>query len=55
MDAGGELSRFKTQRNHIDQLLAAGGDTVEDKAAPKLAMASLDKTSQGKGKAPTLR
>ena len=44
--AGAELSRFKAQRNHIDQMLAAGGDVVEDRAAPKLALASLD-TAKG--------
>ncbi|WP_426013273.1 peptidoglycan DD-metalloendopeptidase family protein [Caulobacter sp. DWR2-3-1b2] len=47
--AGGELSRFKAQRAHIDRLLADGGD-ADDKATPKLALASLDKT-----KGPTLR
>ncbi|MFZ0268522.1 peptidoglycan DD-metalloendopeptidase family protein [Caulobacter sp.] len=45
--AGGELSRFKSQRNHIDQMLAAGGDAV-DPSAPKMALASL-------GKSPSLR
>jgi murein DD-endopeptidase MepM/ murein hydrolase activator NlpD len=48
--AGAELSRFKAQRAHIDTLLAQGGDAVEDKAAPKLALASLDRA-----KGPTLR
>lgn len=48
--AGGELTRFKAQRAHIDTLLAEGGDVVDDKAAPKLALASLEK-----GKGPTLR
>jgi murein DD-endopeptidase MepM/ murein hydrolase activator NlpD len=48
--AGAELSRFKAQRNHIDQLLAAGGDAPADPAAPKLALATLDKS-----KGPTLR
>jgi murein DD-endopeptidase MepM/ murein hydrolase activator NlpD len=48
--AGGELSRFKAQRNHIDQMLAAGGDEAADPSAPKMALASLDKA-----KGPALR
>jgi murein DD-endopeptidase MepM/ murein hydrolase activator NlpD len=48
--AGAELSRFKAQRAHIDTLLAQGGDAVEDKTAPKLALASLDRS-----KGPQLR
>jgi murein DD-endopeptidase MepM/ murein hydrolase activator NlpD len=47
--AGAELSRFKSQRNHIDQMLADGGETA-DPSAPKMALASLDK-----GKGPSLR
>ena len=48
--AGGELARFKAQRAHIDHLLAAGGDVVDDATTPKLALVSADK-----GKGPTLR
>jgi murein DD-endopeptidase MepM/ murein hydrolase activator NlpD len=48
--AGGELSRFKSQRAHIDQLLADAGDAVNDPATPKLALASLDRS-----KGPSLR
>ena len=48
--AGGELSRFKAQRNHIDQMLADAGEATADPSAPKLALASLDKA-----KGPTLR
>ncbi len=47
--AGAELSRFKAQRNHIDQMLAAGGDVVGLRPR-KLALASLDKA-----KGPALR
>jgi murein DD-endopeptidase MepM/ murein hydrolase activator NlpD len=46
--AGAELSRFKAQRAHIDTLLAQGG--APDPAAPKLALASLDRS-----KGPQLR
>jgi murein DD-endopeptidase MepM/ murein hydrolase activator NlpD len=48
--AGGELSRFKAQRNHIDQMLADAGEAVADPSAPKMALASLDKA-----KGPSLR
>lgn len=48
--AGGELSRFKAQRNHIDQMLAAGGEAAADPSTPKMALASLDKA-----KGPSLR
>jgi murein DD-endopeptidase MepM/ murein hydrolase activator NlpD len=48
--AGGELSRFKSQRSRIDRMLADGGEAVQDPAAPKMALASLDK-----GKGPALR
>jgi murein DD-endopeptidase MepM/ murein hydrolase activator NlpD len=48
--AGGELSRFKAQRNHIDQMLADAGEAVQDPSAPKMALASLDKA-----KGPSLR
>ncbi|MBO9710827.1 MAG: peptidoglycan DD-metalloendopeptidase family protein [Caulobacter sp.] len=41
--AGGELSRFKTQRAHIDALLAKGGGPVEDPSTPRLALASVEK------------
>ena len=47
--AGGELSRFKAKRAHIDRLLADGGD-VGDTTTSKLALASLDKA-----KGPALR
>ncbi len=48
--AGGELTRFRAQRAHIDHLLAAGGDVDDDKSTPKLALASAEKA-----KGPTLR
>jgi murein DD-endopeptidase MepM/ murein hydrolase activator NlpD len=48
--AGGELTRFKAQRAHIDHLLADAGDITADPSAPKVTLASLDK-----GKGPTLR
>ena len=48
--AGGELTRFRAQRARIDHLLAAGGDVVDDKSTPKLALASAEKA-----KGPTLR
>lgn len=48
--AGAELSRFKAQRAHIDTLLAQAGGEAVDPAAPKLALASLDRA-----KGPALR
>jgi len=47
---GGELSRFKTQRAHIDTLLAQAGGAAADPSAPKVTLASLDRS-----KGPTLR
>jgi len=48
--AGGELSRFKAQRAHIDTLLAEAGGAAVDPSAPKVTLASLDRS-----KGPTLR
>jgi murein DD-endopeptidase MepM/ murein hydrolase activator NlpD len=39
---GSELAAFKSQKSHIDRLLAEGGSAVSNEDTPKLAVADIE-------------